>query len=110
MSLTAERGQVNRKAQRRRVCALADAAEVQCRRASYGKAESLLRQALAIARKVLGRKDLVVATLLNNLAVVHRPRLPRCCWRYPRTYRPTLYGPARAGHDHHARRRQDLGR
>src|SRR5947207_9315753 len=72
MSLMGERGQVGLVAQRRRICALADAAEVHRSRAGYGKAESLLRQALAIAVKALGSGDLVVATLLNNQAVVHK--------------------------------------
>ena len=72
MSQKVERAQWSLEAQRRRVCALADAAEVHRSRAGYRKAESLLRQALAIAVKALGSKDLVIATLLNNLAVVHK--------------------------------------
>src|SRR5262249_35076848 len=71
MSRTAEREGVRLQARRRRVCALVEAAEVQRRPGGHGKAESLLRQALAIAVKALGRDDLVVATLMNNLAVVH---------------------------------------
>src|SRR5262249_61664516 len=57
---------------RRRVCALVEAAEAYRHRACYRKAESLLRQALAIAAKAPGRDDLAVATLLNNLAVVRK--------------------------------------
>src|SRR5262245_38061864 len=72
MSPTVERGQVRLQAQRRRVWALAEAAEAHRSRAGYRKAESLLRQALDLAVKALGRDDLVVATLLNNLAVVHK--------------------------------------
>src|SRR5262245_1243197 len=72
MCQTAERVQVRLQAQRRRVCALAEAAERYRSRAGYRQAESLLRQALAIAVKALGSEDPLVATLLNNLAVVHK--------------------------------------
>src|SRR5262245_45582071 len=72
MSRTAKRRQVGLEAQRRRVCGLADEATIHRNEADYHKAESLLRRALAIAVKVFGRDDLVVATLLNNLAVVHK--------------------------------------
>ena len=70
MSRTAEPEQVRLNAQRRRICSLAEAAEVHRSRARYAKAESLLRQALAMA--ALGSDELVIATLLNNLAVVHK--------------------------------------
>src|SRR5215208_2836601 len=72
MSRTAERRQVGLEPERRRVCALAEAAEAYRHRAGYDEVESLLRQALDIAVKALGRDDLAVAMLLNNLAVVHK--------------------------------------
>lgn len=72
MSRTREVGYERLEAQRRRVCALAEAAEVHRGQARYRKAESLLRRALAVAVRALGRGDLVVAALLNNLAVVHK--------------------------------------
>ena len=70
MSRTAEPEQVRLNAQRRRICSLAEAAEVHRSRARYAKAESLLRQALAMAS--VASDELVIATLLNNLAVLCR--------------------------------------
>lgn len=55
MSRMAERGQDCLEAQRRRVCALADEAEVHRNQADYRKAESLLRQSLAVVHKYQGR-------------------------------------------------------
>src|SRR5262249_28032424 len=72
MTRTAAPGQVRLERQWRRVSALADEAEAHRHQGRYRQAESFLRRALAIAAKALGREDLVVATLLNNLAVVHK--------------------------------------
>ncbi len=68
----AARTNVSPEVQRRRICALADAAEAHRHQGRYEKAESLLRRALTLAPAAFGGDDLAVASLLNNLAVVHK--------------------------------------
>jgi hypothetical protein len=89
MFLTTEEGQVRLETQRRRVCALAEAAEAHRSRARYGKAESLLLEALAIAVKAFGHEDLVAVSLLNFERALGRrhPNTVACRANYARLLR-----------------------